>query len=37
MGGIVELESLLYSLDPEMPEDEYVFCSVPGNLEIMYR
>ena len=33
MGGIVELESLLTSLDPEMPEDEYVFCSVPGNLE----
>ncbi|PFG10744.1 MULTISPECIES: ACT domain-containing protein [unclassified Marinobacter] len=32
MDGTVELESLLSSLVPQMPEVDYVFCSVPGTL-----
>ncbi|WP_415720650.1 ACT domain-containing protein [Photobacterium ganghwense] len=35
MSGILELESLLKSLSPELQPQEYVFCSVPNTLSEM--
>ncbi|KHT62819.1 transporter [Photobacterium gaetbulicola] len=33
MTGICDLQALLKSMDPELTEGEYVFCSVDGELE----
>lgn len=32
MVGILEIETLLKSMSPEIQEDEYVFCTVDGNI-----
>ena len=38
MDGILDLESLLKNIQPEMSEKEYVFCSVPSvNSDLIYR
>jgi hypothetical protein len=32
MSGIVELDQLLASISPQLFDDDYVFCTVPGSL-----
>jgi uncharacterized protein len=33
MVGIMELDKLLSSMEPELLENDYVFCTVPGSLK----
>ncbi len=37
MNGIVDLESLLKALSPTLDNDEFVFCSIPDDLDDYYR